>query len=758
MSFEYIVEKENGIKTVSKNLESEIVKQISDDYSKYNNARSSNLSKSDAIINEIFFKKNYSNTSDKNEKWKSKVKMCKCYMFYQTLKAFIWKNIYSNVHSMFDVSGENHDSDNQSNKQKAVLVDMLEKMDYQKTCDSVIDNALIYGELISFTAWKKKYEEYRRPISFFKNLFSKNLSKLPEILKAAKSGKKYWIDSKKVYDNPYIYPINPADLVFDVTQVDNWDSCPKIYRSFKTPDDIINNKLYSIDKETALNIRQLLSSEVSADIRSQSKDNLKDEIVNGSTVEILEHWGDFRMPSGEILKNWHAVVVGRKYLVKFQKNDSIINPFTYGALIVDPETKRGISPLYCILSLANSQEGFLNRTVDMQALSENPPLLAPEGFFDEEEIALYPGKIIEYGDNLSSVSAFKQLTFNSNIFLNDIEFLDSLMCEVSGIYPSMIGIQENSTKTATEINTKTQGQLTRLSMMLDIINQYFIIPDIKNVARLAANFKHGKETVYVNQDNNQETVVIDDDIRQADYKYTYSDRNVINEKSESADLVIQAVEKFSQLIPLDVAEIFTWYFEQKGVENPERFLEQQQLELQKQATTLQNNQMLMLLKQSQSQLAQQPANPEQITENQLPVANEQTSQTMQQPIPAEQNQDINRQLLLQAQQQGAIDASRQMAQPEQVKSEELRPQNISTQLTQAASAPSQRTAMTAQPAQAVVSQGAEVQLPQTNPELDESNILQSILQAIKSGQPVTTEMLQTMTMLGARHAAKQQKQ
>ena len=35
-----------------------------------------------------------------------------------------------------------------------------------------------------------------------------------------------------------------------------------------------------------------------------------------------------------------------------------------------------------------------------------------------------------------------------------------------------------------------------------------------------------------------------------------------------------AVEKFAQLIPLNIQEIFTWYFEQKGVDNPERFLAQ----------------------------------------------------------------------------------------------------------------------------------------------------------------------------------------
>jgi hypothetical protein len=279
----------------------------------------------------------------------------------------------------------------------------------------------------------------------------------------------------------------------------------------------------------------------------------KSQVVNGSTVEVLEHFGDFKLPNGELLTNWHIVVVGRKYLVLFEKNVGVINPFTYGTFISDPDSKRGVSPIYSVLSLAHSQEEFLNKTINMQYLSENPPLL-------------------EYGDNLTSVDAFKQLSFDNKVFIDDIEFIDSLMCEVSGIYPSMIGTQENFSKTATEINTKTQGQLTRLSMMLDIINQYFILPVVKNVASLSANFKLGEEVVYLNKDNMSEEIVIDDEVRQADYKYTYSDRNVLSEKYNNAETVVQAVEKFSSLIPLNVQEIFLWYFEQKGVENPERFL------------------------------------------------------------------------------------------------------------------------------------------------------------------------------------------
>ncbi len=567
MTFEYIIEQDNSVKKLSSEEEGRLVNKITSDFVDLNSQRSSNLEMASNLANEIFFKNDFKSISDKTQKWKAKVKMCKTFMFYQTLKAYIWRNTYANVNSMFDVSGENHDSNNASNKQKAMLVDILEKMDYQQTCDQIIDNALLYGELISYTAWKKNYEEYRRPIDFFKNLFALDVNKLPLIMEAISQGKNYWTDTRKIYDNPYIYPVNPADLVFDSSQKDNWDSCPKIYRVYKTPAEILSNKYYTFSKEQREEISKMVND------NNSRYTNSKHDVVKGSTIEVLEHWGDLKLSDGTLLKNWHAVVVGRKYMAAFGKNEGIINPFSYGAFVTDPETKRGISPLYSVLSLAHFQEELLNRTCNLQALNENPPLLAPEGFFEEDEINLYPGKIIEYGDNLSPQAAFQQLTFNSGVFLQDISFLNDLMAEVSGIFPNMIGaVETSSSKTATEINTKTQGQMIRLAMIVDTINQDLIIPNVQKVAKLCADFKSGVETVFVNNENKQEIIEIDDFVRQGDYKYMYSDSSMTTQKSQQADIVIQAVEKFASLIPLNLQEIFVWYFEQKGVENPERFL------------------------------------------------------------------------------------------------------------------------------------------------------------------------------------------
>lgn len=568
MTFEYIIEKENKTHKMSKDEVKQLAERISSDFENYNNRRRQNLNQSEELIDEIFFKKSFKTVDpkDKYNNWKTKVRMCKTYMFYQVLKAFIWKNVYANTSSMFDVAGENQESDNDSNKQKAVLVDKFEKMGYSKTCDKIIDYALFHGELVSFVAWKKKTEERRR-------LITENDIENPRAIEALQNGKFHFIDEKTIYDDPFVYPVNPANLVFDAAQKENWDECPKIYKTYKVPDDIINNKYYTVSKEVAEDIRNSVDKDITTDGSQQNKD-LEHKIGNSKTVEVLEHWGNLTLKDGTVLKNWHVVVVARKHVVRFEKNNRIINPFTFGAWITDPETGRGISPLYCVLSLANLQEDLMNRTCDMQTLQENPPIYAPKGFFDDEEVQLYPGKIIEFGDNLSP-SEIKAMEFSVSVFLNDITFLSDMMAEVSGIFPNMAGADEAKAKTATEISTKAQGQLTRLSMLIDTINQDLIVEDVKKVAKLCADFKSGDEDIFVDNGNNKETITITDGIRQAEYRYTYSDRTATTERSNKADLVAEAAERFANFVPLNAQELFTWYMEQKDIENPERFLQQQ---------------------------------------------------------------------------------------------------------------------------------------------------------------------------------------
>ena len=66
------------------------------------------------------------------------------------------------------------------------------------------------------------------------------------------------------------------------------------------------------------------------------------------------------MPDGTVLKNWHIVVVGRKYLAVFEPNRWIINPIINMALFRDAKSKRGIPELWSIYDLCKEQENKVN--------------------------------------------------------------------------------------------------------------------------------------------------------------------------------------------------------------------------------------------------------------------------------------------------------------------------------------------------------------------------------------------------------------
>lgn len=579
MTFEYIVEPENKEKTLSESEENTYAEKITELFKQYDDARAGVLNLAKQLSNEIFFKNEFVPKEQGKTDWKSRIKLGKMFMYFQTYKAFIWKNTYSGVNSMFDVSGENKDADSESNKQKAALVDILEKMKFSNVSDKVIENSLIYGELISFTTWVRKEEEYRRPINFFEALAKKDVEMTAKMFEAKRKGKDYIIDKRVVYDNVEVIPINPENFVFDPSQAENnFDECPKIYRTWKTYDEIKNNQSYKLTKAQITNLKELVKDPNLSDYGNQEdKSKNNSEHVHGSTIEVLDYYGTFTLSNGETLHNWHATVVAGKYLVLFEKNKFIINPFTFGAYFKDPTTGRGISPLYSGLNIAFTQEKMFNQTVDLQALNENKPILAPKGLFKDGVVEIEPGKIIEYDQNLFQAELIQPINFETSIYNGDISLLSETMSEVTGIFPNMTGKEEGTRRTATEISTKVEGQTTRLSMTLDIIQQYYIIPVVENVAKMNANFKFGNETIFFDKDSKKEEILITDKVRQGEYRYTYKDKQALSEKMNYADMIILATERFAKFVPLDAEKLFTWYLEQKGVENPEKFLQQQDM-------------------------------------------------------------------------------------------------------------------------------------------------------------------------------------
>ena len=91
MTFEYVVNSDVEMKKLNKEEEESLVKKIPSKFVEWNSERSANLEMAQKLSEEIFFKNEYIPAGDKTQRWKSKIKMCKTFMFYQTLKSYIWR-------------------------------------------------------------------------------------------------------------------------------------------------------------------------------------------------------------------------------------------------------------------------------------------------------------------------------------------------------------------------------------------------------------------------------------------------------------------------------------------------------------------------------------------------------------------------------------------------------------------------------------------------------------------------------------------
>ncbi|MBP3821116.1 hypothetical protein J6G99_05675 [bacterium] len=485
--------------------------------------------------------------------WNCKIQMPEIYELSQTLKSHIIQNLYSHPDGMFDVSGRDLKSQKTANTQKAMLVNVFENMKIENEMEKIVDSVVETGEVTLFIGWETKTRKVRRALS------------LQEQIKLGVKDT-FIIEDKIVYDNAKVKFIGYEDFVFDTTCADNWDSCPKIYRTYKTLDEIKANYANNMLNDEKL---EILKGVVA------NKKGRKEGKYSIPQVEVLEYWGDIELPSGEILKNQLISVAGRSVLIRFEENPFIINPFIHANIIESPSTGRGISPLRVALILNNISSTILNKQLDALALMMNPPYLAPKGCFRGTQ-DVSPGKIIEYDASLMT-SVPTPLSFDKAMtgwdFLN---YFKTTTESATGIFKNMAGNIQSQDRTATEINYSVNGQEARLNMILESINRKIIVPMVEKTAELISNFKIGTESILVNNHGETEFLDIDDNIRNSNYVYRYGDRKATFEKKSRFKELFDVISAFVQIPTVNEKinwlECFKFALEQYGVENANNFL------------------------------------------------------------------------------------------------------------------------------------------------------------------------------------------
>ena len=484
--------------------------------------------------------------------WNCKIQLPEIYELAQTLKSHLVQNLYSHPEAMFDVSGSSFESQKFANKQKAMLVNTFEQMKIGDEMEKIIDSVVETGEVTLFVGWETKTKQIRRALTLKEQLENE-------------TDAAFKVEDKVIYDNAKIRFINYEDFVFDSNSADNWDSCPKIYRTYQTFDEIKSNPSNNKLNQEKL---ELLKGVVAN--KNKQKDN-----YSIPKIEVLEYWGDIELPTGEILKNQLISVAGRSVIIRFEDNPFVINPFIHANIIENPTTGRGISPLRVALILNNISSTILNKQLDALALMMNPPYLAPKGCFKGSQ-DVSPGKVIEYDSSLMT-SIPTPLSFDKAMTGWDfLSFFKTTTESATGIFKNMAGNIQSQERTATEINYSVNGQEARLNMILESINRKVIVPMVEKTAELISNFKIGRENILVNDRGKKIFVEIDDEIRNSDYVYRYGDRKATFERKSKIKELFDVLQSFLQIGEvserINWLECFKFALAQYGIENSNNFL------------------------------------------------------------------------------------------------------------------------------------------------------------------------------------------
>ncbi len=560
--FEFIVEKEETVRKLSDSQSQEIAADVGNLWKSWDEARVKQKNIAESLRPEIYLDDVSDKSVDEEDKWKSDIRLHKIYALNQTQQAFIWDNIYSRVDHLFDVEGADEASQDTAALQKTYLVNALSKIGIQRKLDKGIEYLGAVGELCLFVSWKTVYKEIRRRLGFGEEALFK--------------GGAFGVFQKEVYNGVTVEAINPLNLVWDTKvdaeDVDKFDACGKIIKSFETYDTISTNKLYKLSKKDLAEIREALAE----------KNTDKDETVaektdvekDGNRMEVLNYWGNYTLADGTVLRNWNIVVIGRKYLAVFEHNRWVINPIINCAVLRDDKNKRGIPELWSIYDLCKEQEKKVNLQNDAQALTLNPPCYAPENFFKEDRVKLYPGKVIKYKPELEDPNTLKKMDFPLISNENIIQYYDQTASTVSGIFPNMQGADKQNDTTATEIQVTVQGQTTRLSKTLDTIKQNAIVPMVEKVAELSANMKFGDEVVYADVNGERTSQTIGDVVRQGNYEYKYTDNTGIQKKLALNQTLTQILAPVwnDPNLALDKSKLVIDALTNAGVENAEKYV------------------------------------------------------------------------------------------------------------------------------------------------------------------------------------------
>lgn len=474
------------------------------------------------------------------------------YEQYKTYTSAIQRACYPNYDAIVDIEGQDFRSNQLAATYKASIVYDWYNIDLLTTLDKCQDDWTIKGEAAAYIYWKEEIIQVEEETAEivpdevgFPTLVTNTIKRDVSTFKG--------VDVKR---------IDPHNLYFDKTQVDDWEHCPKIYRDFIPVDRILADESLKLTKEEKKELKELVYNS------NGRVNNITDTVLNsktkvfGNTVEVLEFEGDFVDPETlEIYHRVEATVIAGKYLGKFQESRKPKSSIIWAAYMKRPDTGRGQSPLRIPELLNQVQNMCADLTLASWRLQTYPTFLAPKGALPTY-VNLEAGRPIEYDVDVFGGQAPQKLDFSNG--LRGFEFSDFFqrkMENATGINQYMQGATDSSVRTAAESSYIHSGATMRMNREAHLFSHNFLY----HLVRTYALFKK----VYDTEDRdvpvgNGIFDTVTKEVREGDYTFIIGgSQSAMEREAETQKLFAMLGLPFLQTLgqtidPYTSSEILLW--------------------------------------------------------------------------------------------------------------------------------------------------------------------------------------------------------
>lgn len=489
---------------------------------------------------------------------------------------------------------------------KAAIVDAWTKAKTKLEFRKAVVNFVDKGAAILFVSWETKYKNVRRqvPVKFLGLDTGKTEIKVQQVLD---------------YDGVKIISIDPEDYVMDVSRKGK-PGCQQIYRDWVTYSEVEDNQEYLkfLSDQDLLDLKNIADENAPKNNEnSGDKKEWDGKAVNKGQLLILDFWGDIKVQD-RYLSNMHITVIAKKFVVCFEYNPHIIDPFIYCDFEEHPDTKFAIGPLVRVLPINDSATELFKMQKQAVIYDINKNYLAPKDAMEKQDLNKKGGNIIEYDPALMPREPIP-MQYNHSSGWNFMEFFDKEIEVTSGEYAYDVGDDSGKARTLGEAQIISAGNNTRRGLYVSDISEKLLIPCAEKTGELLANYKEEAELLKIKDAaGNEQYKIIDNTIRQGQYEYTVGDTQALADKMAQLRSFAEVTQQIAPLLEasgqsLNGEEIAKYAYSAFQIENPERFISVDPMQKQFSQMTPQQKQMVV-------QIAQNPQLLQRLQQSQIPSA------------------------------------------------------------------------------------------------------------------------------------------